>query len=167
MSIKEFVVLSKKEAATYTCDRPWAAISISTMGDGPPIDEKNRVALLRMKFADVVRPDESWIPEELMFNQTKACEIIDFTESVWDEIDVMMVHCEMGISRSPATAAALAHCLHGPETENLFFATYTPNTHVYKTILKEYYRREGKPTPNRIPESQEKIYDKPWNPLED
>jgi len=164
MSVKEIVVLPKREAAGFSSDRPWAAISIVTQPySNPQLQELNRVDALYLHFADVARPDPSWVPQGLIFDQSIAGDILDFVEQVWDKIDVLMVHCEMGISRSPATAAAIAHCYHGPETENLFFNNYTPNTHVYKTILQEYYRRNGKTPPTKVPESHEEVLEEPWN----
>jgi predicted protein tyrosine phosphatase len=45
------------------------------------------------------------------------------------------VHCDAGVSRSPAVAAALARVLKGDDAE-YFAGRYRPNTRVYRMLLE-------------------------------
>jgi hypothetical protein len=45
------------------------------------------------------------------------------------------VHCELGMSRSPAVAAAI--CLGLGEDSTRFFEEYQPNQFVYRLVLAE------------------------------
>jgi hypothetical protein len=53
---------------------------------------------------------------------------------VWDKIDLLMVHCLAGISRSAAVAAAIAKVKYNDDS--LYFTRYKPNISVY-SILSE------------------------------
>jgi len=44
----------------------------------------------------------------------------------------MVVHCEAGMSRSPAVAAAIAE--HLGDDPLPYFARYTPNAHVFRML---------------------------------
>ncbi|TVS15775.1 MAG: hypothetical protein EA424_15400 [Planctomycetaceae bacterium] len=59
MERKHFEVRSAYNAALFRCDRPWAAISISTLGDFPVLAEENRQGLLQLAFADTAEPDRA------------------------------------------------------------------------------------------------------------
>ena len=69
-----------------------------------------------------------------MFNGELARQILEFVDRVWDEIEVLMIHCEAGISRSPAVAAAIAKLKY--KDDAAYFRIYRPNTLVYLTLLQ-------------------------------
>jgi hypothetical protein len=169
-TIKDIQIRSKGGAAKFTCDRPWAAIQVVTKeGDWPKLSEANRVGSLQLNFADVVfnKEDFSDVSENyVLFSDQDANRIIDFMVDVWDKIDVLLVHCEMGISRSPAIGAAIAHGWHGAGCENVFFQNYTPNMFVYSNLLKKICERTGQPVPMVFPRSEDNILEDPWNPLD-
>ncbi|MGC4122717.1 MAG: hypothetical protein QM765_50730 [Myxococcales bacterium] len=65
----------------------------------------------------------------------------DHAKAIWAFVDrhkasapLMVVHCEMGLSRSPAVAAAIARALGGED--DFFFREYLPNRFVYDLMLK-------------------------------
>jgi len=150
--IKDLQVRSKQGAIMFRSNLPWAVISVVTeAGTWPKLADENRQDVIQMNFWDVSASKMSWLSKDLMFDEEKANLILDFVEKVWDKIDVLLVHCEMGISRSPGIAAAIAYCYHGPYTDRQFFKRYTPNTHVYETILKTYLKRhEESPKTSKI-----------------
>lgn len=155
-----FEVLSRTRARAFKCDLPWAAISISTeVGDFPELSEGNRVDLLRLRFWDVPNPREI---TENVFSTEQAESIIRFADRVWNDIEVMLVHCEAGMSRSPACAAALEHIYHGPGSEASYFSKYYPNNHVFKTLMEVHY---GEGIGEQIARKflSEKVYDDPWD----
>lgn len=134
MERKHFEVRSAYNAELFRCDRPWAAISISTLGDFPVLSEDNREGLLQLVFADTADPAR---PDS--FTASLATELLDFVANVWDRIEVLLVHCEAGMSRSPAVAAALCRIYYGddgPWGEHDF-----PNGLVYELHVEENRRR--------------------------
>ena len=128
-------VLPKAKATDFTCDVPWAAISISTDYDWPELNEVNREGLLRLRFADTDKDDDGGITED------QAMQILIFVRmSVKShQAETLLVHCLMGQSRSPAVAAAICNVLG--EDDSYFFKKYTPNRKVYRTILQVAHER--------------------------
>ena len=77
-------------------------------------DAENRVGLLRLVFEDTEEPDTP-----ASFTAALASEILAFVEQMWDQVEVFLIHCEVGLSRSPAVAAALCQIYYqhdGPKT---------------------------------------------------
>ncbi len=132
----EIVVLSKKEAKLFRCDRPWAAISVATyLDDLPELSTSNLVGLLQLCFRDTTNTNH-----EHHFTKKEARAILDFVEQHWDQVEVFLVHCEAGLSRSPAIAAAISYIKFGRGTDNKYFeGKFWANYLVYKTILEEHY----------------------------
>ena len=110
MERKHFEVRSAYNAGLFRCDRPWAAISITTEGDFPVLSENNRQGLLQLAFADTADPDRSD-----SFTASHAAELLDFVAQIGDQIEVLLIHCEAGMSRSPGVAAALSRIYYGDD----------------------------------------------------
>ena len=134
---KHFEVRSARNAEFFRSDRPWAAIQISHSDDHPTLSEKNRVGLLRLVFEDI---EEAGKPES--FTPALATEILDFVEKMWDKVDVFLIHCEVGLSRSPAVAAALCRIYYGHDGR--WFDSIFPNRLVYQLLIETHARRSGK-----------------------
>ncbi|HVH42669.1 MAG TPA: hypothetical protein VM925_10005 [Labilithrix sp.] len=49
-------------------------------------------------------------------------------------VERIVIHCDAGISRSAAVAAALSRALRGDDTE-FFTGKYKPNMRVYRLLL--------------------------------
>lgn len=139
MERKAVEVFNLTMARLFECDMPWAAISIvSATGGNPILSGKNRVGLLNLAFEDREFFGPS-TPPDLVFNEDKAREILQFAAEMWPQIECLMVHCHAGMSRSPAVAAALEHIYHGNGSDNYWFEQKTPNMMVYRTILNTHY----------------------------
>ena len=134
MKRKHFEVRSAYNAALFRCDRPWAAISITTEGDFPPLSEDNRQGLLQLAFADTADSDR---PDA--FTTVLATELLNFVEEVWDRVEVLLIHCEAGLSRSPGVAAALSQIYYGDDGQ--WFEYDFPNTLVYHLLVEGHKRR--------------------------
>lgn len=134
MERKGFEVRSGWNAEVFRCDRPWGAISISTDGDFPVLSEENRRGLLQLVFADTAEPDR---PDA--FTLSLATEILDFVEQMWGAADVFLIHCEAGLSRSPAVAAALSRIYYGDDGP--WFELDFPNRLVHQLLLEANQRR--------------------------
>jgi predicted protein tyrosine phosphatase len=141
--IKAIEVRNLTEARLFECGVPWAAISIvSSKGGNPILTNLNRKGLLNMAFADIefARDD---IEPEMVFDQVKAKQILDFVAEMWPQVECFLVHCHAGMSRSPAVAAAIEHIYHGNRADEFWFKTKTPNMLVYRTLLNEHYGIEN------------------------
>jgi len=76
-------------------------------------------------------------------SEVHAKEIIDFVFKWKDRVNQFIIHCEAGLSRSPAVALALSEILNGSETKfaNFIETLYDINQHnisVKQKILTTY-----------------------------
>jgi predicted protein tyrosine phosphatase len=129
---RQIVVLSAVEAEDFECEDRWACISIATTEDTfIRIRKRRRRALLQIAFADCCES----LPGLILFDTDHAHDILDFVTQYWKRIDTLMVHCEAGISRSAAVAAAIARLKLRDESE-FFEEPYIPNHFIYRTLLE-------------------------------
>ena len=121
-------------------NKKWAVISIATIPNNWPTIEANEnfKGVLRLTFADI----DSRYKDLVMFSEDHAEEIIGFVDALKDDLDVLIVHCEAGLSRSPAVAAALHHEIYG--NDGPFFKSHYPNRFVYRTLMNAYNARKIK-----------------------
>ena len=123
MRFKEIVVLSCIEAEDFECGTPWACISIATTeNDFVRLHRRNRKDLLRIAFSDVCKPIRGFI----VFDSLHAHDILDFVTHNWRRLNTPMVHCEAGLSRSPAVAAAILNLKLG-DGSGFFEYPFIPN----------------------------------------
>jgi predicted protein tyrosine phosphatase len=91
--------------------------------------------ILRLSFLDADENSEPMVGGEL-FSLEQARQIWSFVGRHQGEVQRILVHCDMGISRSPAVAAALALVLNGNGDEFLLADQYVPNSLVYRLLLE-------------------------------
>ena len=89
--------------------------------------------ILRLSFLDADEGSEPLVGGEL-FSLDQAMQIWNFVERHQADVQRIVVHCDAGISRSPAVAAALAYVLNGNNDE-FFLGQYMPNARVYRLLL--------------------------------
>lgn len=58
-----------------------------------------------------------------------------------NDIDMLLIHCEAGQSRSAGIAAAISKCLIGTDEEYFASSKYTPNMLCYRTVMNELASR--------------------------
>lgn len=87
--------------AAQSVTSPHYVISIGEKGDNCKLHPKHK-AVLRLEFDDIPHH----IPGYKMFSTFQAKQIIRFAEQVPDG-EILIVHCEAGISRSAAVAQFL------------------------------------------------------------
>ncbi len=74
------------------------------------------------------------LPGEIqLMTPRQATQIVRFVNQHRTEVGTIVVHCEQGMSRSPAVAAALCRALG--EDDQPFWQEYQPNRHVYRLLL--------------------------------
>ena len=133
-------IRSRYNAEMFLCHEPWACISIATYeNDWPEINDENRLGLLRLAFkGKESRKDER-------FSAQHARDILDFYDEMKAEgAKVLMIHCEMGISRSAGVAAALSQIYEG--NDDYYFSSkteYDPNSYIYKNLLVVNLRKQS------------------------
>jgi predicted protein tyrosine phosphatase len=102
-SAPELVVLSREEAERYEPSLREICISISDPDAEPANVSARFVAVLRLHFDDVTQRGE---PSDILFAQDHAGAITEFLDK-WPDAERVMVHCNMGVSRSPGVALGL------------------------------------------------------------
>lgn len=85
--------------------------------------------VLTLFFDDIEHPVEGAV----LFSQEQADAIIDFIKRNRD-VETLLVHCFGGESRSRAVGAFAVKLLGGDNKR--YFATGSPNMHVYNTLLR-------------------------------
>jgi predicted protein tyrosine phosphatase len=98
--------------------------------------------VLRLRFHDA-EPVENFdlpdLPGEVrLMTPGQAQAIWQFILPRVTDISMVLVHCELGMSRSPAVAAAICLGLGGlGEDSTRFFEDFQPNQFVYRLVLAE------------------------------
>ena len=122
---------------------PHIIISISTPGHrrSNPVRNEHTLGVIQLRFHDLDRmPEPSAAVHEVygpivLFDARHARAVIDLVNDHCLDMKAVIVHCDAGLSRSPALAAALAKKMNGDD--DYFFRDYTPNRHVYRVMTEE------------------------------
>lgn len=146
-----FTVINRSLASkpeTYdVIEVPYLVISISSHEE-PTVaipSNDNCVDKLFLKFDDVSYETQKTLAyyDSVAYSMIKedAIKILDFVFKYKDDVNDIIVHCEAGISRSPAIAVALSEILNGKDQEryiqSLNGLSYA-NLLVRDLILQEY-----------------------------
>ena len=99
----DFVVLSREEAERYQPGQREICISISDPDAEPANVSDLFEAVLRLHFDDIT---DSRLSSDILFAADHARAITEFLDQ-WPDAERVMVHCNMGVSRSPAVALGL------------------------------------------------------------
>jgi len=100
----DLVVLSREDAEFYEPGPNEICISISDPNAPLASISPRFAAVLRLNFDDVT---ERGVDSDILFAADQARAIIDFVDA-WPDADRLIVHCNMGVSRSPAVALGLS-----------------------------------------------------------
>ena len=116
--------------------RPYILISIRNPDSSKaviPKDEMRR-AILHLAFQDIEPMDTSSLPAFVKpITAAQAGEIWRFVLGRPAGVQTLVVHCELGVSRSPGVAAGVCQGLGGDATP--YFRDYMPNRYVYGVVL--------------------------------
>jgi len=141
MKLKEIIVLPKRAIPQLESPLYWAMISVVTLENTwPENSDQNCKKTLRLAFhdADPNCFDTTGYEDEL-FDEKRANLICDFVNEIKDEVDMLVVHCEAGVSRSPAIAGAISKFMFDDDSK-FFKSPYTPNMYVYRKLLETYFK---------------------------
>jgi predicted protein tyrosine phosphatase len=115
-----------------------AVISITEPGARPANIFRNpwpEMPILRLEFHDVEGHEESVrLGVHRAMQPSQAAKVVDFLKTLQDR-DVLVVHCEAGISRSADVAAACAVVL-GQSDQEFFRYPFDPNMKCYRLVLE-------------------------------
>ena len=142
-----FVVAGREEVeAGIPVRTAYVVISITDPGTRPANIRKAAGfrAVLRLQFHDAAPLKIFRLPPEVVVMTANHARLIWRFVKRWHEsAETMVVHCEQGMSRSPAVAAAICEALGGDRRR--FFKEYLPNKYIYnllKQAVISYERRE-------------------------
>ena len=127
------IVLCNRETVESFAIPEWhIMISISTPGDKASLPQNpRRRDTLALEFYDLSSPLEGY----QIFTEDMAQEIWDFVSIWWPghERLLLIIHCDAGLSRSPAIAAAISKRYTGDDSH--YFKRYLPNSLVYRIMM--------------------------------
>lgn len=138
--ITDIQVMNKEKAGEYIGEKPYIIIGFASPRVKFPkyIGNKNLKGVLAVVADDATRIGK--YDDTKLFTKEQAKKILEFvSDAVIKHPDItVIVHCEAGISRSSATAAAIAKCWWGDDT--MFFNNrfYIPNMLIYSTLVNLY-----------------------------
>ena len=72
-----------------------------------------------------------------LFERSHAKELLNFINTWKDAVDLIVVNCVAGVSRSMGAGAALGKILNGDDKQ--FFKDGCPNMRIYRFILEEHF----------------------------
>lgn len=131
----DFIVYSRKLVESTpppTVPHLFISITTSPMDEAKIPESPACLGILRLAFFDSDLPPEMDGPDGL-FSPLDARRIWDFVLPSREQLGCIVLHCNMGVSRSPGVAAALCKALGGDDAE--FFSRYSPNMRVYRILL--------------------------------
>lgn len=104
-------------------------------------DNENCLDVLYIKFDDINYSDDRVGEYECPILEKDAKMILSFVFKYKNQVNDILIHCEAGMSRSPAVALALSTILNEDKPENFIQSLYGlkhANNLVYDTIIKTY-----------------------------
>jgi predicted protein tyrosine phosphatase len=133
----KFIVAGREEIEQgFVVRTEYVVISIADPGKRRPRIRKpcGFRDVLFLQFHDAM-PDDGVEPTEeiVLMTTDHAAAIWEFVNRYRDTVGTIVVHCEQGMSRSPAVAAAISTVLGEPEKR--FFREYAPNQYVYELMI--------------------------------
>ena len=143
-----FTILNRERAHMFDSEKSYIVISITDPLSPNVVflKSKTRKGILRLQFHDWTKSDKEKHEKELLakgyifFDMKIAKQIVEFVEKWKSKVEVIMIHCEAGISRSAAVGAALARWFYQSDVD--FFKRYHPNDLVYQNVLYACYKIE-------------------------
>lgn len=112
---------------------------------------QNRIDILSLQFYDLEDIRDEMALEDAaeyvntfghgLFSNAQAVQIVDFVERIKDKVNGILIHCEAGVSRSAAVAAAIELMLNGSSDRIFNDRRYSPNLYVYTKLIQVWQNR--------------------------
>jgi predicted protein tyrosine phosphatase len=141
------------EKASALIKTPHAIISITDPDSDLPAFalNENRLGILSLQFYDIedisaemsLKDAVEYLTQfgDGLFKDDQASQIVDFVELVKDKAEGLLVHCEAGVSRSAAVAAAIELMLNSSNERVFNDRRYSPNLYVYSKLLLAWQKK--------------------------
>lgn len=137
--------LNRSQAESITSNDSDEKVAIISIGERANLTEEAFHDILRLYFHDTDKKDATKLVagiELKPITSDHASQILDFVDRmVEDEVDVLLVHCRAGVSRSTGTALAINEIYNGDRFIRPHWIHY--NRLVYNTIVNEYWKRNN------------------------
>lgn len=104
--------------------------------------QKSRLDWIGFKFYDIDNDCGQFHYSKFLFTKKYAINILNFVNKWKNKVDLILINCVAGMSRSMAIGGALGKILNNDDT--YFFDKGIPNMRVYKMILNEYFGKDYK-----------------------
>lgn len=132
----KILVFSRQDATqnSYVINENCVMISIRNIKSEPPMFAVNSHIqdILSLVFDD----EEN---QTIGMNYIQANLISKFVDKWKDKVDLIIVHCEAGVSRSAGVAAAIGKYLNNDDTFIFKNRRYVPNMNCYRLTLNALY----------------------------
>lgn len=133
----ELTILSREDVESYEPASREICISISDPGAQPAGLSPSFLAVLRLQFDDL---NGRTAEGDILFTPDHARAINTFIDK-WSDVDRVIVHCNMGVSRSPGIALGLCD-LRGWATATIERSHPGWNRHVRRVMLQSALQSE-------------------------
>ena len=138
--IKKVIFISQNEACKLTGWTTYGIISITCSGAQQAPLGTAWGSILRLEFDDIdTQKTSSEGKHYQLFEGDDAGKILNWLKENETTIEVVVVHCAAGISRSAAVAKFIAE-LYRIKHFNHQYTLY--NKHVYRVLRNEYYGKD-------------------------
>jgi protein-tyrosine phosphatase len=132
-----FYVYSRQKAkrASYKIKEPTLIISITDplLNINTFAPNSNIVSICRVQFDDV--NEENARPGEVLMTSQDAAKIKEHLMTYKDKVESIIVHCEVGVSRSAGIMAAIQKYMIGDDSAIFDNDKFSPNMHCYNLML--------------------------------
>ena len=136
----KFFVYSRQRAKreSYRISEPTLIISITDPALAPNTFARNSniIGLCRLQFDDVT--EENARPEDVLMSDSDALKIKDFVSRYKDRVECIIVHCEVGVSRSAGVMAAIQKYLIGDDSAIFSNEAFSPNMYCYRKMCDAF-----------------------------
>jgi len=133
----EFFVYGRREIEAGVVMRmPYVLISIFDPHSRKPRPRFDRLCreVLYLRFHDAEPSAVFQLPPDIrLMSRRQARAIWQFVSTWRERVQAIAVHCEAGMSRSPAIAAAVCSVLG--DSDARFFRDYQPNQYIYQLLI--------------------------------
>ncbi len=136
------LVLSRREVESFTAKIPYAVISINDPGEETAkLAESTYLGdVLQLSFHDLTM--QLGKGGYKLFDAKMAKEVCRFTKKCLSDVQLLVIHCGAGKSRSAAIAATLNEWINGSPEPYVKGKSYIPNPLVI-SILEAELDRSG------------------------
>ena len=145
----KFFVTNRREVNDFSGDPgKFVVVSITDPGsrNADIVSRPGLQSVLRLKFDDI-ECDRG--PNYKTISKTQAKSIVRYISDNHPDVDMIVVHCEAGISRSAAVAAVMSELLEGHDSfsevrDNFGDLLYFPNKLVMSRLREAWESLKGK-----------------------